>query len=179
MPFRRFPRSRHFGARRSKRRKVLWKSLHFVGDTIAGNTAKAYTLDTNVTVSEKSGATVVRIIGNLQVALTAPGASTGQVMFGIYMATNDEDASSAFPDPALETGLDGEFLWWFNLQPEPYAVATGAVQLQFRNFPVDIRVKRKYKNDDNILKFLAATPVAGNANTITFGFTGRFLIALS
>jgi len=162
----RLPFPRRFGRRRRNNGKwtaqLLDGAAITASPTVLSSVLVAVTDYSSNTSMERGEVTVKRIVGNI--TLTHHDAVATTVWLGIYKANVDEGIAQQ--DPAnFQNSIDEDVMWW-------YSYRWGNVAGNPHDIPIDIRVKRRLKEDE--IRLHAST--TNGVSSVFVAFNTRILI---
>ncbi len=173
MTTRRFTRRR---APRARSSRLVWqntevlKTITSTGIQITDMLLAAGTL--------KHDATIVRVRGNLAISLvrTATGVATVELAMGMWIGSENSTIATV-PDPNDITD-DASWLWirhWtaFIAGDGTLPTASGSIQ---ENINIDVKAKRRFRENFNSLLFVLNVVNAGATANATMQFFGRTLL---
>ncbi len=126
-------------------------------------------IDTGLNPSNKKDSTIVRMLIDIQVFAAVTGQRM-RVAMGVTLMNADAHAAGALPEPGRNNIEDADWLW---LIPQTFMeVALGTTPN--KSFILDIRAKRKYNSNQDLLVFVIDNQDATNA--VNIGGSIRTLI---
>ncbi len=164
---------------RAARRRTTWEGASISLSLTTGVQAQT-AIVTETNLEQFPNPTIVRIRGELTVAVTAAGAAgaNANCVMGIKLATSSAFAAggASVESPATEVG--GDWIWWHaatmrNLAALPTANDDNIGIL--RTVKIDSKAMRKV-SVNQVLIFVAHNVVAGGTQTIVVGGFVRILL---
>lgn len=160
-------------ARRRSLRNVKRRQTDWVPGTVSlfnsvniGSTAGLNLLAAS-TLANYTRPTLLRIVGAMHVAMPT-GATTASRAFGVWGVMKVPDVTLVTADFDPLTTYDKSWLWW-----QPWAMGGQTFDLNL-NFPIDIGVKRKMEEGEELTMFF--TNAASSTVAVEYQCSVRCLI---
>lgn len=144
-------------ARRGPKRALNWNAPAV--ETALTSTAAGVQRNVTLLIAPVDGVTVIRILGNI---MMVPTADTNSVF---HLGIQKVPEGILLQDPDLTGDVEQEgWMWWMSRFVLSSALGGGFNPSV--NYPIDIRVKRKLKEDDSIIVSIVGT--AAYSSTLNF-----------
>ena len=125
--------------------------------------------------ASKQAVTVHRVVGNLWWLMSDTVAAAGTSVITFALGKADEDATSV--NPKVEAFYDDEdCMWSYQSAVRKNSVNETDNQVYGRHVPIDVRVKRKIFNGQDIEMSIGSELVDGTYATLRYGWLLRTLI---
>ncbi len=145
------------------RNNLLWATASVNPNAVLGNNTLNTSILDGVPTTLTARATVTRIVGTWAVRPLLTD-STVAMVSSIYVLSQEAFSAGAF----LEPETDEASYMWTDMVYIRGSDLNGAVNNQYVNRPIDIRVKRKVRSKENILVFTSENTLGDQAERVFY-----------
>ncbi len=128
--------------RRTRRGREWFPQV--INSTIVAAAAANQIIDSGLQVEDKKDSTIVRML--IDLSFQAQGTQKMLYSVGITLMNADAHAAGALPEPGNVPVEDADWLWTI-----PRASFSGTTSIQSREHILNIRTKRKYSSQADVL----------------------------
>ena len=157
----------------SRRPQSRYAWTHVITDpaNVTANGQASVDLLSNSVLAETTGATIIRVVGNLWL-LPGDAENSSELTYGLAMVGNDAAVAGAIPDPSTDVSFP--WMHWARLiMGEASTLTPGGHAL---NIHLDIKAKRKVRDSLMELRFILDND--DGTHTFQFALGLRVLLKL-